>query len=698
VIVLAAVAPLVQQPVNAALSQAAARPNILLIVSDDQRADTMAYMPLTKKRIFDQGVAFSNGFVTTSVCCPSRSSILTGMYAHQHGVHDNNISLTKTTIAERLHANGYYTGLIGKYLNSWRYQSRPEFDYWVAGYGYHDPVLTVNGQRAVQPGYSTYILRDHALDFFDRADAEKKPFFLIWTPTAPHAPATPAPGDETRYPDLPLHRPPSYNEVDTSDKPVWLQQRASLTKSEMERIDTLRRKMLQSLASLDRSVDSLLTRLEEQGKLDNTLVVYLSDNGFYWGEHRLSTKGSLYEEAIKVPFALRYPPLARTPRVEPRLVANIDIAPTVLELAGIAVPPEVDGRSLVPLLKGTSTWRQELLVETWNQGLQVGLRTPRYLYVQSQWDKPELYDLQVDPFQLDNKASMTSYAAIVNELSGRLSELYSGNRMVAEDTAVGLTYGGWRRVSNLQASGGGYVRSSQPDQPLVHATLKPATSVRLVTYRGPDQGLAQVSIDGKVVETLDLYAPKAEWQYVRAFNGLSLRKHKLTIQPLGRANYRSRGTEVRVDAIQTGFTVEDNHPSMQYDSWKGWIHSTGSGGSVRRSQAAGATVSFSFTGTEFTWLTARGPSAGRAQVTVDGKVVATIDLYKKTKEMQYRQVFDGFKSATHVVQIKVLGKANPRSNGNEVLFDAVQARNLAYASSEVASTSRQNVTSPIQCR
>ena len=338
------------------------RPNILLIVSDDQRSDQMQFMPRTQSLIFDQGVAFDEAYVTTSRCCPSRSSILTGMFAHNHEVILNSDPLTKKTMVEYLNDNGYYTGLVGKYLNSYPVAPedppRPEFDSWVAmisgpdGSRYFDTSLNVNGQWTENSGYQTYILRDYAINFLNQAQEQPDPFFLLFSPYAPHLPAVPAPGDEQLYPDLPLHNPPNFNPEDMSDKPQWMHSLPYLTEDQTASIQRDWLHQNQTLNALDISVESLIQELDQLGMLDNTIVIYLSDNGMFLGEQRFPIgKVYVYEESMRVPFAVRYPELIKKPRVESRLVANIDIAPTIYELAGIPIPEEVDGLSLLTLLR-----------------------------------------------------------------------------------------------------------------------------------------------------------------------------------------------------------------------------------------------------------------------------------------------------------------------------------------------------------
>lgn len=400
-------------------------PNFLIILSDDQRYDTIDFMPLTKARIFDAGVTFANAYATTPLCCPSRSSILTGLYALHHGVYDNFTPLDKPAFVERLHDAGYTTGIVGKYLNSWAGEARPEFDSWVvfAGHGsaqrYWDPRLNINGDWIPHSGYMTHILRDYAIDFLGAARQAGRPFLLIFSPNAPHEPADPAPGDGDLYADLPPHRPPSYMEPDISDKPAWFQ---SHPLPDPLYVDSIRKRQLQTLWSLDTAVGDLLNALETQGMAENTVVIYLSDNGFFWGEHRLTGKIYAYDEGSHLPFAIRYDALDQPPRVEARLVANVDLAPTIYELAGLPIPPEIDGRSLAPLLKQQEVeWRDHVLIEGWGYAFYVALRTERYLYVETEGDTSELYDSVYDPYQVNSQHGNPAYAAVVDELSRRLA-------------------------------------------------------------------------------------------------------------------------------------------------------------------------------------------------------------------------------------------------------------------------------------
>lgn len=398
------------------------RPNFLIIVTDDQRYDTMEYMPNTQELIFDQGVTFSKGYITTPFCCPSRASILTGMYAHNHGVQVNEDPLEFRTMVEDIHRNGYYTGLVGKYLNSWKGDMRPEYDFWVSFWGgtmknYYDPDLNVNGTWSKYTGYSTYLFRDYGVQFIEDASKQSKPFLLMYTPNAPHAPFTPAKEDVNLLDDLEPFRPVSFNEEDVSDKPDSISNQAPLTEEDIKSIDTTRRRQLLTLIALDRTIPDLINKLKETGELDNTVIIFISDNGKHWGEHRLDSKSTAYEESVKVPFAIRYPPLIPTPYVDDRVVANIDIAPTIYELSETRQPDTVDGKSLLPLFGGNTEWRDHILLEAWpDRGAWSAIHTGDYIYIETQDDMSEFYNLKLDPFEMDNAVNDPQYQEMIAKL------------------------------------------------------------------------------------------------------------------------------------------------------------------------------------------------------------------------------------------------------------------------------------------
>ncbi|MCA1812812.1 MAG: sulfatase-like hydrolase/transferase [Halobacteriales archaeon] len=398
------------------------RPNFLVIVSDDQRYDTMWAMPRTNASLFERGIAFDHGYVTTPLCCPSRSSILTGLYAFHHGVNENYVNLTLPTFVQALHGAGYTTGLVGKYLNSWGGEPRPEFDSWVATHGggvtFTNPTMNIEGTWTKLQGHGTVIEDAYALRFLDRASNGSKPFLLLFAPNAPHNPATPEPADAQRYADLPPARPPSYDAPgDPTDPPPLARARAA-------EIDAFRLDQLRSLAGLDRAVGDILDKLEARGLAGNTVVFYLSDNGYLSGEHRLEEKRQPYEESIRVPFAMRVPGVA--PRVDERLVANIDIAPTILAMAGLP-HPDMDGAPLSGPADGPG--REDLVIEgvLRSGAMWAGLHTDRWVYVR--WNltggrtSEALFDLWADPFELHSLAGTPEAADVQARLAARLAEL-----------------------------------------------------------------------------------------------------------------------------------------------------------------------------------------------------------------------------------------------------------------------------------
>ena len=408
------------------------RPNFLIIYTDDQRYDSMWQMPRTQKLIFDQGVTFNHGYITTPLCGPSRCSILTGMYAHTHDIRDNQAGgFDETTFAKYLQDDGYYTGLVGKYLNEWRYKDepRPEFDYWRAIFGgesrYNNPDIMVDGEWVRHQGeYISDVFGDYCVEFIEKASKKLKPFCLYFAPNAPHAPATPA--DEDKFLDIDLPElPPNFNEEDISDKPNWLQENEPPMSEELiQEIKHFRKNQLLTLRSLDKNIEKIMKKLETEELLDKTVVIFLSDNGKLWGEHRMASKNSFYEEASRVPFALRYPPLVPTPYIENKAVANIDIAPTLYDLARIPIPAEVDGVSLVPLLVAGDMQRAGVLIEGWpGRGYYDVFHTGDYVYAETGQDKSEFYDLKKDPYQLENAIDDPEYQELIAEMKTALDEV-----------------------------------------------------------------------------------------------------------------------------------------------------------------------------------------------------------------------------------------------------------------------------------
>ncbi len=409
------------------------RPNIIVIMTDDQRWDEIQYMPALTKRLVDRGVSFSNSFVTTSLCCPSRASFLSGQYAHHHGI----VTLggaprfrADSTIAVWLDQVGYRTALIGKYLNeNARLAPRipPGWDVWrtfadtlmsfSGKFLYYDYELNEDG-KLVSYGdepedYSTDVLAAMADTFIrDNRDA---PFFLVFTPFAPHAPPIPAPRHAGLLATTELPRRGNHFEHDVSDKPAhirnhpgqatWSEERATLLNEETRK---RRIPILESLLAVDEAIDGMLDTLVELEIDDNTIVIFTSDNGFMWGEHWKIGKLYAYEESIRVPLVILDPRRRGGPKQIDELALNIDLAPTIAEFAQAEIGSAVDGRSLVPLLAGESVdWRKDFLIELPPDKKRyafAAVRSKRWKYVVNHHDGAfeELYDLSADPLELDN--------------------------------------------------------------------------------------------------------------------------------------------------------------------------------------------------------------------------------------------------------------------------------------------------------
>jgi N-acetylglucosamine-6-sulfatase len=421
----------------AAPAGAATRPNIVVIVTDDQRADALDRMPAVRSRLAGAGITFANAFVGNPLCCPSRATLLTGLHSHSTAVWNNEIPFgghatfaasraENRTIAVALDAAGYRTIFVGKYLNGYSGPDVPPgWDDWRAfngAPGYFGYELTVNGRR-VRYGhdareYSTDVLGGKAAR---AAATAREPFLLVFSPAAPHRPATPAPRHANVRLRLPGFAPPSFGERDLSDKPAYVRAGARPLNAAQARF---RERQYRSLLAVDDAVARILDALERSGRLHDTIVVFTSDNGVEWGEHGFPSvrKGVPYDGATRVPLVVRYDALVAGPRTETRLISNADLAPTLAELAGVRFPTE--GRSLLPLLRGELgiEWRTELVVESAggeDPELEIpsycGVRSARYSYVLYATGEEELYDLSSDPFQLESRAGEPAFRAVRRE-------------------------------------------------------------------------------------------------------------------------------------------------------------------------------------------------------------------------------------------------------------------------------------------
>ncbi|MEV6104184.1 sulfatase [Streptomyces sp. NPDC051940] len=373
-------------------ARAAARPNILLIVTDDQPKHTEWATPQTVAWLTGQGVRFTNGHVTTPLCAPSRSSVFSGRYAHNHGVRNNGASYSldqHTTVQRYLKQSGYRTGLFGKYLNSWDIADNPPHfeDFALLKPSYVDGTYNVNGTVKTISGYTTTVIKNRTLAFIDKSRTDTRPWFAYVTPYASHGPRTP----EDKYagtavPDW--NGRPSVPEADRSDKPAYVQN-ATQTLADGQRV---RAEQLRTLRSVDDAVQAFHDKLAALGELENTLVIYIGDNGFNWSDHGLSGKGVPYRPAHEVPFYLSWPAGGLgSGTVDNRIVANIDIAPTLLDAAGITPDTPHDGHSLL-----TGYFRDHLLIEWWKQGTGTGGHATWSSYVAKDRQYTEYYDLTSD--------------------------------------------------------------------------------------------------------------------------------------------------------------------------------------------------------------------------------------------------------------------------------------------------------------
>jgi arylsulfatase A-like enzyme len=447
-----------------------ARPNILFILTDDQRWDTTDgthgiggadVMPRTRAELGGSGVELTNAFMTTPLCCPARASILKGSYAHRTGVYKNGGNNggaddfdDMSTLATWLQDAGYRTSLIGKYMNGYpQLWTPPAPPYAPPGWtewrgarrvSHFDPILVepdgAGGyvENTYTGEYFSDLLREKAKTFISGAVADGVPFFLHLSFKAPHLPQEPATRHEGMFQAIPPWRPPSYNEADVSDKPAWVQ---ALGFQNSADLDQIRIDQLEMLQAIDEAIGGnpafgivgIMEHLRNLGVADDTIVVYYADNGWYWGEHRLRSKNNPYDEAIRSPAFIRYPPLAPLGRTEKEFALNIDLAPTFAELAGVGIPIAHDGESLVRLLDGTaSAWRSEFLAESWpNSHPWALVRDPLWKYIEIPADpgnpattfETELYDLAADPYELTNVADDPTHASRVADMAARLRQL-----------------------------------------------------------------------------------------------------------------------------------------------------------------------------------------------------------------------------------------------------------------------------------
>ena len=467
-----AIEPVGQEAVRAQ----AAQPNVVLIVTDDQRWDMLGHMPNVRAMLTNAGTTFTNAFVTDSLCCPSRTSILRGQYSHSTKIYEvartwggyskvKKLGLQQSMLPTWLNDAGYETGLVGKYMNLYSpakaLEVPPGWDFWAAlapgspndyyynytlSYAPDGPASVSKLAYGSSPAaYSTRVFESYAEQFIAETPSDA-PLFLYFAPTSPHGPFTPDPVDATAACSVnPLH--PNFGE-DVSDKPVWVTQKpwgaAEVSGNRNRWV-----KQCRALIGADRAVGEIVRALDATGRLSNTIFIYTSDNGMMHGEHRLSGKKAAYEESIRVPLIVRYDGVVPAGARNSELVLNIDIAPTIVAATGASVPSSlpcslpcvpqpIEGQSLLGAIDGSVPWRTDVLIEHYDDpALPAGqyippfcaVRTKDMKYVRLDPDKDarpeELYDLEVDPFELDNRVDDPAYAEQLGELRARLPELCS---------------------------------------------------------------------------------------------------------------------------------------------------------------------------------------------------------------------------------------------------------------------------------
>ena len=437
---------------EAASAQTAARPNILFVMTDDQPKNTMLAMPQVTGRVRDAGMTLSNAYVSESLCCPSRASILRGQYPHNTGVLRNGPpqggaqtfranGKERSTIATMLKNNGYSTGLVGKYMNGYDASyTPPGWSYWYGKADASSPGQKVreNGQVidfAGKPGNWGDRFKARSMGYLDRRtdQASDGPFALFFWTGQPHLQA----GDyadryDGMYSDAKLDIKPSFNESDVSDKPQWVRNLGRVSDGERNQLGQWRRNQLRSVKQVDDTVGAMLDLLKRRGELDNTYVVFTTDNGTHMGEHRWfgehGAKSTAYEEAANVPMFVRGPGV-KPGSTSSDLALNNDLAPTFARIAGLTPASYADGRSLLPVWRGVETpWRTAVMnerpakdgnpVSPYHASL-----TRRYTYVGYATGEEELYDRSKDTNQLVSKHNDAAYANTKATMSNRLSAL-----------------------------------------------------------------------------------------------------------------------------------------------------------------------------------------------------------------------------------------------------------------------------------
>ncbi|MCX6385623.1 MAG: sulfatase [Solirubrobacterales bacterium] len=506
-VVAAAVVGLIAAPVQARQpSSTDSRPNILLVMTDDMAASDLSKMPNVNRLLVKQGTSFTQAITSFPLCCPSRASLLTGMYAHNHGVSGNfapsgyyGLTHRDNTLPVWLEKAGYHTALIGKYLNGIGSRNPreipPGYSEWhgvldLSAYDYFNYTINENGKlktwgdpvyayallemarvvesqeihnifdfikvigRLFKPGnFGTKLARNYTNDVTaaitdsvlkGQAKAAK-PFFVWWAPAAPHredlnsqrgatwADPRPAPRDEASMSKYVMPKTPSFNQADVSASPKLMREIPLLNDAGIARLERNYQGRIASLQSVDDGVAKLVATLKRSGQMSNTVIIFVSDNGWVQGEHRIpGDKFVPYEESIKVPLVISGAGIPSGRKVDNQVAANVDLTPTLLELANGKAGRLADGLSLLPYIEGTSQEPNRMLPveatgklfvaegfpQAWDQAYS-GVRSRQWKYVKWSYGDIELYDLRKDPYEINNLALKPAYAATVKSLESK---------------------------------------------------------------------------------------------------------------------------------------------------------------------------------------------------------------------------------------------------------------------------------------
>ncbi len=473
--------------------------NVVFILSDDHRYDAMSFLghqfaeTPAMDSLAKNGAHLANALVTTSLCSPSRASILTGLYTFRHRVIDNNRPIPPGTVyfPEYLQKAGYATAFIGKWhMGGESDRPQPGWDHWVsfAGQGHYLPptpdyTLNVDGSRVKQKGYITTELTDYAIDWLRRQKPAEQPFFLYLSHKAVHANFTPEEKYQDSLEDLPFTRPTSEHTT-AADllKPRWLRDQRNSWHgvdfpyhSELD-IERYYKRYCETLRSVDDSIGRVLRQLEEMGIRDDTLVIYMGDNGFLFGEHGLIDKRVAYEPSMRVPMLVQCPAIIKGGTVLDEMIANIDVGPTIMEAMGLKTPPHMDGRSFLPLVRGDRLpWRDHFLyVYYWEKNFPqtpttFAIRTPTHKYITyyGLWDADELYDLEADPEESTNLITDPGHQGMARRLEHDLYRLMG--ELGGMDIPLNQPKGGFNNRRLRRRGGDGAAHFPSPfvvDEPL----------------------------------------------------------------------------------------------------------------------------------------------------------------------------------------------------------------------------------------